>query len=124
MLATAALIRSRRQSEYCDQPGGNISSHCSAAERVSISILNDFCHFGCSEDGASALLGEPLLGLLLGNLLELANLSTGVLSLGDSATRSLEDDVEVHTENTGGGIVLDTEIDMLIDTETEVAYAN
>ena len=31
-------------------------------------------------------------------------------------TGSLEDDVEVHTENTGGGIVLDTKIDMLLDT--------
>ena len=85
---------------------------------------NCLWQFCCSKDGASALLGEPLLGLLLGNSLELADLSTGVLSLGDSATRSLEDDVEVHTENTGGGIVLDTKIDMLLDTETEVAYAN
>jgi len=104
-----------------DQPEATVSPHCSnAAELVSMHD-GGVCQVGCSNDGAGALLGEPLLGLLLGNSLELADLTTGVLSLGDSATRSLEDDIEVHTENTGGGIVLDTKIDMLIDTEAEVA---
>ena len=45
-----------------------------------------------------------------------------VLSLGDSLTSSCEDDVEIHAENTSVGIVLDSEINMLINTESEVTY--
>lgn len=43
------------------------------------------------------------------------------LSLGDSHTRSTHNDVEVHSEDTDSGIVLDSEIDVLLDTETEVS---
>ena len=73
-------------------------------------------------DGTGALLGEPLLGLIGGDSLELSEFTLGVLSSGDSLTSSCEDDEEVHTENTSVGIVLNSEIDMFIDTETEVAY--
>ena len=52
----------------------------------------------------------------------LTELATCVLSLGASLSGSTEDDVEVHTENTGVGIVLDSEINMLINTESEVSY--
>ena len=45
-----------------------------------------------------------------------------MLSSGDSLSCSTENDVEVHTENTGVGVVLNSEINMLLDTETEVAY--
>ena len=45
-----------------------------------------------------------------------------MLSLGDSLASSSEDDVEVHTENTGVGVILNSEIDMLVDTESEVSY--
>ena len=38
----------------------------------------------------------------------------------NSASWSFEDDVEVHTENTGEWIILDTEIDVLLNTESEV----
>ena len=63
-----------------------------------------------------------MLGLLLSDFLVLADSTTAVLLLGDSATWSSEDAVEVHTENTSGGIVLNSEIDMLVNTESEVAY--
>ena len=76
----------------------------------------------CSNDGSSALLGEPLLGFFTGDSLELAEFSSGVLSVGNSLASSSEDDVEVHTENTCVQVVFDSEIDMLINTETEVAY--
>ena len=41
-------------------------------------------------------------------------------SQSDSASRSFQDDVKVHTENTGEGIILDTEIDVFLDTESKV----
>ena len=37
----------------------------------------------------------------------------------DPASWSLEDHVEVHAEDTGEGIVLDAEVDVLLDAETE-----
>ena len=42
-------------------------------------------------------------------------------ALGDTVTGALEDDVEVHAENTGVGVVLDAEIDVLVNTKAEVA---
>lgn len=38
----------------------------------------------------------------------------------DTASGALKDDEEVHTVNTDGGVVLDTKIDVLLDTETKV----
>lgn len=77
---------------------------------------------GLSNDGTSAFLGEPLLGIIGSNSLEFTEFSSGVLSFGDSLSSSGENDVEIHTENTSVGIVLDSKIDVLFDTETEVAY--
>ena len=42
-------------------------------------------------------------------------------SQSNSASWSLEDDVEVHTENTGEGVILDTQVNVLLDTESEAA---
>ena len=83
-------------------PGSKVSSVCSV------------------EDGSSELLNEPKLGISLGDTLELANTGGSGSSLGDSVSLSLEDNVEVHTENTSGGIVFHSKIDMLIDTKSEV----
>ncbi len=35
--------------------------------------------------------------------------------------RSAENNVEIHTVNTNGRIILDTQINVFLDTETEVA---
>ena len=75
-----------------------------------------------SDDSSSHLLGEPLLGLISGDSLMLSELARCVLSLSNSLSSSGEDHVEVHTENTSAGIVLDSEINMLIDTKSEVTY--
>lgn len=48
------------------------------------------------------------------------NLGSSPLPPGDPHTWSTHDDVEVHTENTDSWVVLDTEINVLLDTETEV----
>jgi len=42
------------------------------------------------------------------------------LSLADTTTRTSKLDVEIHTENTSVGIVLDTEINVFLNTETKV----
>jgi hypothetical protein len=75
-----------------------------------------------SDDSSSHLLGEPLLGIIGGDSLMSSEFTLGMLSLCDSLSSSGEDHVEVHTENTGVGIVLNSEIDMLINTKSEVAY--
>ena len=43
------------------------------------------------------------------------------LLVPDVHARSTENNVEVHTINTDGGIVLDTQIDVFLDTEAKVA---
>ena len=42
-------------------------------------------------------------------------------SESDSAACSFEDDVEVHAENTGEWIILDAQIDVFLNTETEAS---
>ena len=39
-----------------------------------------------------------------------------------SAAWSLEDHVEVHAEDAREGVILDTQIDVLLDAESEVSY--
>jgi hypothetical protein len=63
-----------------------------------------------------------LLGIIRSDSLEFSEFASGVLSFGDSLTSSGEDNVEIHTENTGVGIILDSEINVFFDTESEVAY--
>ena len=50
-----------------------------------------------------------------------ANGALAASSKSDSASGALEHDVEVHAEDTGEGVVLDTQIDVLLDAESEVA---
>ena len=73
------------------------------------------------EDGAAEGLDEPELGVVLADLLELADAVPLGPAVGDAVTGSLEDDGEVHSENTRGRVVLNSEINMLIDTKSEVA---
>ena len=42
-------------------------------------------------------------------------------SKANSASWSFKDDVKVHTENTGEWIILNTQIDVFLDTETETS---
>jgi hypothetical protein len=41
-------------------------------------------------------------------------------SLGDSLAGFLEDDIKVHAENTGVGIIFDTKVNVFLNTEAEV----
>ena len=42
-------------------------------------------------------------------------------SESNSASWSLQDHVEVHAEDTGEGVILDTEIDVFLNTESEAS---
>ena len=75
-----------------------------------------------SEDGATELLDEPLLGLLLADSLEVTESAGSCSPSGHSLASAGENDVEVHTVDTSRGIILNSEIDVLVDTEAEVAY--
>ena len=50
----------------------------------------------------------------------LADSRLASLSAGNTGTRTVHDNVEVHTVDTDIGVVLDTQINVLVDTETEV----
>lgn len=73
------------------------------------------------EDGAFIVSLEPVHSFLLGNLVSVSDLSSLGLLLADSESRSLEDNVEVHTEDTGGWVVLHAQIDVLLNTESEAS---
>ena len=72
------------------------------------------------EDGAAKVHDEPELGIVTRDTLELAEAVASGSSVSNSVTGSLEHDGEIHAENTSGGVILNSEINMLIDTESEV----
>ena len=64
---------------------------------------------------------EPALGISLGDSVLDTDATTLALFVGDSVSGSLEDNVDIHTVNSNGGIVFQTKIDVLVDSETEVS---
>lgn len=73
-----------------------------------------------SDNAVEALL-EPLDGLLALDLVARADAALAAAAGGDALTLAGHADVEVHAVDTDGGVVLDTKIDVLADTEAEVA---
>jgi hypothetical protein len=43
-------------------------------------------------------------------------------SKSNSASGALQDNVEVHSEDTSEGVILDTQIDMLLNAESKTSY--
>ena len=72
------------------------------------------------EDVSTVLLDEPVTGIISSDSLEFTEDVGACASSGNSLSSSGEDDEEIHTENTGVGIVLNSEINMFINTESEV----
>jgi predicted metalloprotease len=72
-------------------------------------------------NGSVILSLEPFHGFLLGNLVLVSNGGLASSSKTDSASWALKDNVEVHTEDTGVGIILKTKIDVLLNTEAKIA---
>ena len=74
----------------------------------------------CQDDAVELLL-EPRLGVFRCDQVVLADLRLAPPPLGDAEATALHHHVEVHTVNARGRVVLQTQVDVLIDTETEVA---
>lgn len=72
-------------------------------------------------NGSIVLSSEPLHGLVFGDSVLGSDGAFASSSESDSASGSLEDDVEVHSEDTGEGVILDAEINMLLDSESETS---
>lgn len=73
------------------------------------------------EQDTLILVNEPLHGLGASDTLVLADDGGGSSAVLDTLTGATENDIDIHTIDTNGRIVLDTKIDVLLDTETEVA---
>ena len=73
------------------------------------------------QDDSIVRLLEPLHGLLASHLVRIADVAALSLALAHTATRTSQLHVEIHTENTGVGIVLDTQIDVLLNTKAKIA---
>ena len=72
-------------------------------------------------DGTIIFSSEPFHSVFLGDSVLGPNSGFASSSETDSASWSLEDNVEVHTEDTGEGIILNAQIDVLLNTETEIS---
>lgn len=64
---------------------------------------------------------EPLHGFLPRNLVRVTNVAALSLSLAHTTSRTRQLHIEIHTENTCVWIILNTEIDMLLNTKAEVS---
>jgi hypothetical protein len=63
-----------------------------------------------------------LLGFLLGDSLEVSEGASSSSAASNSLASTGKDNIKVHAVDTSGGVILDAKIDVLIDTETKVAY--
>ena len=88
---------------------------------VIITSSDTIALLGLVENDTIVLLLEPLHGLLASHLVRVAKSASLSLSLRHATTGASQLHVEIHTEDTGVGVVLDTQINVLLNTETEVA---
>ena len=88
---------------------------------VIITSSDTIALLGLVENDTIVLLLEPLHGLLASHLVRVAKSASLGLSLRHATTGASQLHVEIHTEDTGVGVVLDTEINVLLNTEAEVA---
>ena len=88
---------------------------------VIITSSDTIALLGLVENDTIVLLLEPLHGLLASHLVRVAKSASLSLSLRHATTGASQLHVEIHTEDTGVGVVLDAEINVLLNTETEVA---
>ena len=72
-------------------------------------------------NGTIILSSEPFHGFFLWNSMLGSNSWFASSSQSNSASWSFKDNVKVHTENTSEWIILDTQINVLLNTETETS---
>ena len=73
------------------------------------------------EDDTVILGLEPFHSIVLCESVGETNAAGLALPVSDIHARAAEDDVKVHTIDTDMGIVLDSQIDVFLDTETKVS---
>lgn len=64
---------------------------------------------------------EPFNCVILRNSVFGTNGGFASTSKSNSASGALQDDIEVHSEDTSEGVILNTEIDVLLNTESEAS---
>ena len=72
-------------------------------------------------NGTVIFSSEPFHGFFLWDSMLGSDSGFASSSKANSASWSFKDDVKVHTENTGEWIILDTQINVLLNTETETS---
>lgn len=82
--------------------------------------VSEFGEGNLADDGIEARL-EPLDGVVAGDAVGGTDSALGAAAAGDALTGAGHAAVEVHAVDTDTGVVLDAEIDVLGDTEAEVA---
>ena len=73
-------------------------------------------------NGTIVFSSEPFHGFFFGNSVLGSDSGFTSSSQTNSASWSLEDDVKVHTENTSEWIILNTQIDVFLNTESETSF--
>ena len=88
----------------------------------SIKISNRFKSdiFISIEDKSIILLFEELSGFFFGDALSNTDTIGASSSLRNSLSGFVENDIEIHSKNTSIRIILDTEVNMFLNTEAEV----
>ena len=64
---------------------------------------------------------KPLHSLVFRNTVLGSNSAFAASAKADSASWPFKDNVEVHTENTGEWVILDTQIDVLLNTKSKAS---
>lgn len=86
-----------------------------------LSFTSSNLKFGHLSDNTVEALLEPFYGLVAVDAVAGTDGALASAAASDTLTRAGHAAVEVHTVDTDGGVVLDTKIDVLADTEAEVA---
>ncbi len=72
-------------------------------------------------DGTVVFSSEPFHSLILGDSVLGTNGTFASSSKSNSASGSLQDHVKVHSENTSEGVIFDSQIDVLLNTESKTS---
>ena len=64
---------------------------------------------------------KPFHSIILGELVGMSNAASFAFSVSDIHARTTKNNIEIHTINTNGGIVLDTQVNVFLNTKAEIA---
>ena len=84
-----------------------------------LTVLNILNNGGSVVDGSIVFLLEPFHSVIFSDFVLGSDSALASSAETDSASGSLEHHVEVHAEDTGEGVVLDSQVDVLLNAEAE-----